>query len=154
MPAAFQSNAFQNNAFETPEEAAIVVQGVIGYLVPLKPYRGPGYRKRGHKEEIELRRQWWEERQQREYRFNNPQVIQIIERIAQRQIEDLTVDEEKRFEELERELEVKGIEWEGRYLEALNARREHLIEAEISDLLRAKMDEQEAMFLIVLAAHI
>lgn len=78
----------------------------------------------------------------------------VIEAVALRQVETLEADELKRLEELERELQLKGIEWEARHLEALNVRREHLIDLEIGRLLKAKLEADDELLLIMLAASI
>lgn len=62
----------------------------------------------------------------------------VIDAVAARQAETLRQDEQQRFEELERELALEGIQWETRYLEAMNAIRERLISEEIGRLLREK----------------
>ena len=76
-----------------------------------------------------------------------------IAEVAARQAQRLELDAQKRFEELSRELQLRGIEWEGRYLEALNVRRERLIDAEIGQRLRRKLDD-EMIVLMLLAASI
>ena len=78
---------------------------------------------------------------------------QIVDSVANRQVQVLETDQQKIFEELERELELKGIEWESRYLEALNAKREFLIDQEIGRLLRKKLkDEEELVVILTLMA--
>ena len=78
---------------------------------------------------------------------------QIIEDVAARQVERLERDEQKRFEELSRELELRKVEWDGRYLEALNAIREKLIDAEIyAHLQSRRKGEEEIMLLLMIAA--
>jgi len=77
--------------------------------------------------------------------------IQIIEEVAARQAERLEADKQRQLEELSRELELAKVKWEARYLRALNAKREMLIDAEIQRLMKQKMDE-EALLLIILAA--
>lgn len=81
----------------------------------------------------------------------NPQAAAIIEEVALRQVD--THDEHRRFEELLRELEAQEIEWDARYLTALNEIREVLIREEIKTLLKKK-DDEEALLIIMLAAHI
>lgn len=65
----------------------------------------------------------------------------VIDAVAERQAGSLKQDEQQRFEELERELKLSGIEWETRYLEAMNAMRERLISDEIGRRLRARAIE-------------
>mgnify|MGYP001604107185 FL=1 len=63
------------------------------------------------------------------------------------------MDEQQRLEELHRELQLRGIEWDARYLEALNEQRERLLDAEIAQRLRKIREEQELlMFLMLVAA--
>jgi hypothetical protein len=66
-------------------------------------------------------------------------VAEVIANVAARQAEK-PADEHKRFEELERELALRGLEWQGRYLAALNVARERL----------ARQDE-EAIVAVLLA---
>ena len=73
--------------------------------------------------------------------------------IAARQAQRLELDAQKRFEELSRELQLRGIQWEARHLESLNAQRERLIDAEIGQRLRRKLDD-EMIVLMLLAASI
>lgn len=82
------------------------------------------------------------------------QAQRVIEAVALRQVQKLERDELKRLEELTRELDLKGIEWETRYLEALNVRREALIDAEIAKLLKLKLEDEDTLLLMMLAASI
>ena len=79
---------------------------------------------------------------------------QAIEEVARRQAERLELDTQKRFEELSRELELRSVEWEARYLDLLNEERESLIHEEIGTLLRRKLAEEDEMLLILLAASL
>ena len=74
-----------------------------------------------------------------------------ISEVAERQVSRLELDEQKRFEELARELELRRIEWRAEYLEELNARRERMITAEIAARLRLlqRQQEEEALTMIV-----
>jgi len=63
-------------------------------------------------------------------------------------------DEQKRFEELLRELQLQGIEFDARYLEALNIQRERLIDAEISARYRLIREEEELIILLLMAASV
>ena len=81
--------------------------------------------------------------------------VEIIEAVATRQAETNEVDAQKRFEELHRELSLRAIAFDGRYLEAMNAIRESLITQEIAARLRLKMrEEEEIMVLLMLAAAV
>ena len=91
-------------------------------------------------------------------RYKKPkqrEITRIINEVARRQVETLEADSQKRFEELERELESRQIEWESRHLEALNERRELLIEQEIGRLLRQKIknqkDDEEALIALLMS---
>jgi hypothetical protein len=75
----------------------------------------------------------------------------VIAAVAERQAERLEGDEQKRFDELLRELQLREIEWDARYLEAMNLQRQSLIDAEIGRLLQIKNDE-EIVMLMMLAA--
>lgn len=72
----------------------------------------------------------------------------VIEAVAQRQVEDLQTDEHKQFEELERELHAQGIEWEAKYLELLNIRREQLLNAEIKERLQVIQNNNAILLMI------
>lgn len=76
----------------------------------------------------------------------------VIAEVAARQVERLEQDAQKRFEELSRELKLRGIEWEARYLEDLNAQRERLIDAEIALRLKEKLRTDEEMIVLMLLA--
>jgi hypothetical protein len=118
-----------------PEETVVVVGGgrVYDFKYPRTPTR----------EEISKARQ----------RFGlEDETAKIILDIASRQAESLERDSQKRFEELNRELKLKDIEWDRKYLEALNAERERLIDAEIALRLRQKLDDEEVLMLLALMA--
>jgi hypothetical protein len=66
----------------------------------------------------------------------------------------LEQDAQKRFEELLRELELQGIEFDARYLEALNIQRERLIDAEIAARLRLIREDEELIILLLMAASV
>ena len=107
------------------------------------PYRGHETRTRT-KDEV---------RREREAYGILPKAAEIIEKVAIRQATKIEYDEQKRFEELARELEIARIAWEGRYLEALNARRQALIGSEVALRLQQKLlDEENTMILLVLAS--
>ena len=82
------------------------------------------------------------------------EAAQAISEVARRQAERLELDELKRFEELERELSLRSVEWEARYLDLLNEQRESLVNEEIGRLLRRKIAEEEELLLILLAASL
>ena len=80
------------------------------------------------------------------------EAAEVIATVAARQVDHLEGDAQKRFEELRRELQLRRLEWRSGYLEALNAERERLIDAEIARLLRVRNDNEELMMLVALAA--
>lgn len=76
----------------------------------------------------------------------------VIQSVAARQVTSLEQDEQKHFEELARSLEIEGIQWEARYLEALAQQRELLMQQEIAALLQRKMNNEALMTLVMIAA--
>ena len=78
----------------------------------------------------------------------------VIADVAARQALVLEQDAQKRFEELLRELQLQGIEFDARYLEALNIQRERLIDAEIAARLRLKREDEELLILLLMAASV
>lgn len=76
----------------------------------------------------------------------------VISAVAAGQANRLELDAQKRFEELERELQAQEIAWRAEYLTALNAERERLITAEIAARLQAKQRDDETIILALLAA--
>ncbi len=86
-------------------------------------------------------------------RFGIPRpVIEIIEAIAEGQAARLEADEQKRFEELSREMQLRGIEWEAQFLEIMNATRQRLIDAEIGRLLRQQLEDEQIMLMLIAAS--
>ena len=84
-----------------------------------------------------------------------PEAARVIAQVAATQAERLSLDEQQRLEHLERELELRGIEYESRYLELLNVMRERLIAAEIGRRLRLLQQiEEEAVVMLMLAAAV
>ena len=81
-----------------------------------------------------------------------PKALKVIEKVALRQVAVLEPDDYKKQEELLRELELEGLQWESKYFEFLGQYREHLIEREIKKLLDLRAEEE--MMLILLAASI
>lgn len=86
-------------------------------------------------------------------RFLKRRVRKIIEEVAIQQADNLHLDEQQRFDQLQAELKAENIEFQANYLEALNTYREMLIANEIKSILIQK-DESEAMLLILIAAHL
>lgn len=83
-----------------------------------------------------------------------PKVADVIEEVAKRQAETLEPDEQKRFEELERQLALEKIAWNGKYLGYLNDARQKLIDQEIAERLKAKLEEEELMVMLFLTAAV
>lgn len=105
-------------------------------------------------------REWrqWRRPQDEEYlkqKGVESDAAKVIAEVAERQAEDLHLDEQQRLEELTRELYLKGVEFEGRHLELLNIQRQRLIDGEIAHLLAQKQAnlqsrEQESILLFLL----
>jgi hypothetical protein len=81
-----------------------------------------------------------------------PKVAQVISVVAEHQVENLRLDDHQRLEELVRELELEGLEWNTKYLNALNLQREALIDEEISERLHLlkRRREEEAIIMLIL----
>lgn len=86
-------------------------------------------------------------------RFGIPdEAAQVIAAVAARQAAEeaaqaLASDEQRRFEELSRELELQRIEFEGRYLEALAAMRQEMVRQ-----IREQQELEDILALLVIAA--
>ena len=98
------------------------------------PYRGP-YQPR-HPWLIELK----------------PEVQEVIQQVAEEQLEDLQLPKRLQALKLKRELKAKAIEYHTKYFEALALEREFLIEVEIAERLKARFDDEEALLIIALMA--
>ena len=115
------------------------------------PSQGLGYT--GYETKTRTRKEIQEERER--LGILPRKVERIIQDVALRQAQKLELDKQKQFEELSRELRVQKIEWEGRFLEVLNAEREKLIDREIAQRLRFRVQEEnDLMALMVLAASL
>lgn len=81
-----------------------------------------------------------------------PAVAEVIANVAERQAQTLEVDERKRIKELTRELELKRLRFQARYLELLNTERQQIIDAEIKSFYEAKyaLDEENKRRLLLL----
>lgn len=80
-------------------------------------------------------------------------IPKVVEEVARDQAKRLELDEQKRFEQLQRELQLQGIEWDVRYLEAMNEMRNRMIDAEIALRLRQRLqDDEDLLMLMVLTA--
>lgn len=123
-----------------------------GSAAPVGPAPSGGYAYSGH----EVRRRTADDirRSREEFGVIPKQAEEVIGQVALNQAERLEIDQQKRFDELLRELQLRGIEFEARYLEALNAQREALINAEIARRIREKMADEEMLTLLLVAAAI
>jgi hypothetical protein len=135
----FDSAIFDSVVFDTGDDAAAVAttpaaRGSAGWL---SGRYAPGDRRRT-KDDIR--------RDRERFGVLTPAAAEVIAEVAVRQVERGETDAQKRFEELHRELELRRIEWDARYLEALAAMREHYIEA-----ARVAQDEEALVLLIALA---
>ena len=83
-------------------------------------------------------------------------VRKVVQFVAERQVQRLETDSHKQFEELARELELEGIRFETRHLEALAETRDLLINQEIGRLIReqVRLRDEEAMLLILIGAYL
>jgi hypothetical protein len=91
-------------------------------------------------------------RKQRELVGIVEEAAKVIARVAARQAEALEADEQKRFEELERELTLAGLHWEGRYLELMNEARQRIIDAEIRERMQEALRIEEEIMLLLLVS--
>ena len=86
-------------------------------------------------------------------RFGLPaKVAEVVATVAARQAETLVQDQQKQFDELLGEITLQGLEFEARYLEALNIERQRLIDQEIGLLIKRKLDDEVIMLLLAAAA--
>jgi hypothetical protein len=81
-----------------------------------------------------------------------PDAADVIADVAERQVQDLHLDEQQRFDELKGEMLLRGIEMQTKHLEALNRERELLLNAEIGERLKKLSDERDAMIMLMLIA--
>ena len=94
-------------------------------------------------------------RLRRKGRFKLPrEVAEVVAAVAARQAQTLVQDEQKRLDELFREITLRGLEYESRYLEALNIERQRLIDQEIGLLIKRKLDEGEVLMLLAAVAAV
>lgn len=138
--AAFSVSAFSVNAFDFDADAATPI--------PTTPPSG------GFPAADQAQRRTRSDVSRDRERFGlQDEIARAIAEVAAQQAERLEQDKQKQFEELNRELELRGIEWDARYLESLNYERERLINAEIGLRLRQRLqDEEELMLLVLMAA--
>ena len=79
---------------------------------------------------------------------------EIIEAVAQRQVEALDLDAIQQQQELEGELRLRGVEAQIAHYEELARRRQRLIDAEIAQRLHQIMLDDEAALVILIAASL
>jgi hypothetical protein len=80
------------------------------------------------------------------------QAAEAIAEVAARQVDRAEQDEQKRFDELLRELQLRSLEFEARYLDALAVMRERLIEEEKRRALARMREEEDILVLLLMAA--
>ena len=86
------------------------------------------------------------------YGIQDELALEIISDVAARQAERLEQDAQKRFEELTRELELRRVEFDAKYLTAMNEMRAAFIDAEIARLLHKRLrDEADVLLLLLMA---
>ena|SRR3990167_2365919 len=81
-----------------------------------------------------------------------PEVQEVIQQVAEEQLEDLQLPKRLQALRLKRELKAKEIEYHTKYFEALALEREFLIEVEIAERLKARFDDEEAVLILALMA--
>ena len=81
-----------------------------------------------------------------------PEVQEVIQQVAEEQLEDLQLPKRLQALRLKRELKAKAIEYHTKYFEALALEREFLIEVEIAERLKARFDDEEAVLILALMA--
>ena len=91
---------------------------------------------------------FWEREFIRAGRRKKKEIEEIVEKIAEQQVESLDFDNSR--EVLLERLEAQGIEFETRYLTLLSEIRESLIEQEIGKLLKKKLDEEDVLVMLLL----
>lgn len=81
-----------------------------------------------------------------------PEAQDVIIAVAERQAYDSRGDDQKRYEELQRELELDGIEWQSQYLELMNSVRQQFIDFEIKRRMREIANQQEEEAILIMLA--
>ena len=81
--------------------------------------------------------------------------LEVITKVAESQVARLENDDQKRYEELTRELELSKVKFDGRYLEVLAEIRTRLIDQEIAALLnRSNREDEEIMVLMMMSVAV
>ena len=146
-------SAFDSNAFSTDAFSVNAFDFGAGPPPPPPPPAAPSIKPSGGFPAAEPRRTKADISRDRERFGIRDEVADAIAQVAAQQAARLEQDAQKRFEELNRELELRGLEWDARYLEELNIQRERLINAEIALRIRqAIMDDEALMLLVMMAA--
>ena len=140
---AFQTDSF--DGFDSGDAQTVVASGG-------GDWGGRRFNTREDEERIKALQAWLKEQHEKDYAKHNP--VEIVKEVARRQVETLGLDEHQRFEELERELEAREIEWDVKYLDLLNLERSKYLDAEIKRLIQIQRDEDEAMLVILIAANL
>lgn len=140
--------AYQVTNFAYQGSGLFAYQGSDDAVQPERFSGGWEYAKRARRrieEELRLERQKW---------GVLPAAAQIISALAISQADELETDAEARLAELERELELAGIQYHAKYLEFLNIQRQRLIDAEIKGFFEAReaLDEENTRRLLLLLA--
>lgn len=80
-----------------------------------------------------------------------PAAAEIIADVAISQAENPQFDEQQRLEHLRGELQLRKITMRSQHLHALNAERQRLIDAEIAKLMKAQIEDEETILLLLAA---
>ena len=78
----------------------------------------------------------------------------IIEDVAARQAADYKRDGQQKIEELRGEMRLQGLDLRSEHIEALNVRREQIINEELARLFRVRQDNEDVAILLMLAAAV
>ena len=80
-----------------------------------------------------------------------PAAAEIIADVAEQQAGRLRLDEQQRLAHLRGEMRLRGLEMQTRHIEALNAERGRLIDAEIGKMLKLLQDNNERITLLLIS---
>lgn len=147
-PAPFYQTEFPNpvlrEAFRdfTWTQAPKVPEAVVEVVTPEEPGRRRGGRPRGFFE-----RQLYDALNAKPVK---QEVLEVIEDVAQRQVDRLETDRQTQELELVEELHLHHLRMQRRYLELLSLKRQALIDEELERIFREK--EEEEIFLLLAAS--
>ena len=82
------------------------------------------------------------------------EVAEVIQILAVEQLADLELPKRLQALQLKRELKLREIDYHTRYFEALSLERELLIDLEIQRRLVEKVEEEDLLLLVALAASV